>query len=138
MANTPRYAFTQMYDGLTDRLITDAVFRANDKDISVKALWDTGATGTCISYEVAAELGIKPVSLETIDTADGKANSYVYLVDVILMNNVTFRDILVGGVNIGGQGIGALIGMDIISCGVNPSSSAARRMARSSGPSISI
>ena len=50
-------------------------------------------------------------------TPSGHGNVATYLVDVRLPNNVTVRDVKVCASEIGSQGIGLLIGMDIISVG---------------------
>ena len=75
-----RNSFTLSYSGISDRLINDIKLSNNGINISVKALWDTGATITCISPEIAkkfhmvAEPEIKPLSPETNTGTRPKSN----------------------------------------------------------------
>lgn len=45
--------FTEKYNGIQKRLINSAIAEFNNNTAPVKAQWDTGATGTCISKELA-------------------------------------------------------------------------------------
>ncbi len=60
---------------------------------------------------------MKPVSYTKIQTPSGEDVRPLYLVDVILRNNVRITDLRVIGTEIGKQGIDLLIGMDIIGMG---------------------
>lgn len=110
-------AFTKKEHGIVDRLITTISVASEDKTIDTIAQWDTGASGTCISEEVANSLGLTSIGRRNILTPSGGDIVEVYLVDIILPNNVTIKDATVIGTRIGDQGIGALIGLDIISRG---------------------
>lgn len=81
------------------------------------ALWDTGATRTCISLNVAKDLGLIPTGKRNIQTPSGKGVVNTYLVSITLPNNVHLEDVEVCDSAIGEQGIGVLIGMDIITRG---------------------
>ena len=50
----------------------------------VRALWDTGATGSCISKGLAKHLNLKPIDMCTVMGVSGPANSYVYFIDLLL------------------------------------------------------
>ena len=110
-------AFTSVYPGMSFRLGNQAVLKFNGKEISVKALWDTGATRTCISKEVVTALNLIPLGKQNMLTPSGTSIANTYLIDVFLPNNVTVHDLVVCDSEIGVQGIGALIGMDIIALG---------------------
>ena len=43
----------------------------NKTPVVVKAIWDTGAYGSVISPKVASELGLTPVGVKPIQTANG-------------------------------------------------------------------
>jgi predicted aspartyl protease len=67
MPKVRHFAFRQEYQYLSFRLITDAeLFIASPgvsgrKGIKVKALWDTGASGTVITPEVSQKLKLVPI-----------------------------------------------------------------------------
>ena len=48
--------------------------------VVVKAIWDTGAYGSVISPKVAQELGLVPVVVKPIQTANGTYEAYAYFV----------------------------------------------------------
>ena len=56
----------------------------NKTPVVVKAIWDTGAYGSVISPKVAEELGLIPVGVKPIQTANGIYEAYSYVVDVML------------------------------------------------------
>lgn len=110
-------AFVTKANGLANKLINDVLVISGDKNILVKAQWDTGATGTCISEKVRNDLGLIRVSTQKICTPTGQADADVCLVDVGLPNSVLIRGVPVVVTKIGDQGIGMLIGMNIIGMG---------------------
>ena len=107
-------AFTIKANGLANQLRTDATVLYNGKHLTVPALWDTGATGTCISENVVSALGLIPTGMQNIQTPNGKSSVNTYLIDIGLPNGVGIRDVRVCDSKIGDQGLGVLIGMDII------------------------
>lgn len=119
MGNDPvQYlAFTTKSPCVVKRLCNIAGIGSNGHQISVPALWDTGATGTCISHEVVKNLSLIPTGQKNVHTPNGESTVDTYMVDVFLPNHVTIRDVEVCDSEIGAQGIGILIGMDIISLG---------------------
>ena len=50
-------------------------------------------------------------------TPSGEIMLPIYVIDILLRNNVLVKDVLVMGSEIGSQGIDLLIGMDIIGMG---------------------
>jgi len=110
-------AFTCEYNKLSNRLITEANVVYNGSKSTVTALWDTGATRTCISKEVVSSLQLIPLGKQKIHTPSGYSVSSTYQVDIILPNKVGARNVVVIDSEIGTQNIGVLIGMDLISQG---------------------
>lgn len=118
MVEPPRFfAFTTTHNGLSNTLKNDVTISYNGNSIVVKALWDTGATNSCISTEVASNLSLIPTGKRLTKTAGGTREANTYVVDVGLPNNVNIPQLPVSDSTIGDQGIGMLIGMDIICMG---------------------
>ena len=64
----------------------------NKTPVVVKAIWDTGAYGSVISPKVASELGLTPVGVKPIQTANGSYEAYAYVVAVVLFTNFRLPD----------------------------------------------
>ncbi|MBR3307251.1 MAG: hypothetical protein IKI75_08370 [Lachnospiraceae bacterium] len=110
-------AFTTTYDSISDKLSNTAEVSCAGKTCAVQALWDTGATCTCISYEVARLLKLIPTGFNSILTPSGRKVVHTYLIDILLPNGVMVGDVVVCDSDIGEQGLGLLIGMNIINIG---------------------
>lgn len=119
MAEQPKqfFAFTIQYHRKRNNLHSDAVIRYNDSSLKVKALWDTGATSSCISDQVVSSLGLITTGKTLIKTPAGPKEVSTYLIDIVLPNNVCVSDVRVCDSDIGLQGLDLLIGMDIIGLG---------------------
>ena len=87
----------------------------NKTPVVIKAIWDTGAYGSVISPKVAQTLGLTPVGVKPIQTANGAYDAYAYVVDVMLPNKLVIRGVEVSESDL--KVCDALIGMDIISLG---------------------
>lgn len=113
------HAFTITYNGLSNKLMSEAILIYNNKEYKTKsAQWDTGATSTCISKKVVNELGLIPVGKANIQTPSGKAVVNEYRIDIKLQNeNVHLTNVYVMDSEIEAQGIDILIGMNIITLG---------------------
>lgn len=109
--------FTEKYNGIQRKLINSAVIEFENDLYPVKAQWDTGATGTCISRELATKIGLAPIGVQIVQTPSGSAILNTYLVNLILNDEVIIKDLCVMDSEIGKQGIDVLIGMDVISIG---------------------
>ena len=109
--------FTEKYTKIENRLLNKVVLCANGIADQALAQWDTGATNTCISEEIAKQYNLKPISYMRSKTPSGELISPVYYIDIELNNEVVFNNWTVMGSKIGEQGIDVLIGMDIISKG---------------------
>lgn len=80
-----------------------------------KAVWDTGATCSCISQKIVQSLNLSKIDHVTNYTANGTRDAGVYLVNIYLPNGVVFSPIRVIDAEILGAEV--LIGMDVISNG---------------------
>lgn len=78
-----------------------------------KSVWDTGATNSCITQRVVEELNLLPIGREQVYTAGGLATVNLYIVDIMLPNNILFRGVEVLCVELEDTS-DVLIGMDII------------------------
>ena len=116
-------AFTQIYEEKACRLITECkVGRYIEPSIHTNylpihktfhALWDTGATHTCIGQKVIDTLGLIPTGEKSvIYTSRAQSISNNFLVSLILPNNVGLYKINV--VHRDSSGVDLIIGMDII------------------------
>lgn len=125
MAKLPKhYSFTQASDKTERAIITPCKittpFRPElgekpSKMLSCQALWDTGATNTVISDKLASSLGILPITKRKTFHADGDCLSNIYLVNIILPNNILISILQVSEGKL--HGFDILIGMDIITQG---------------------
>lgn len=111
------HAYTQKWNGLTNKLISEGFLKSGENIVPIKGLWDTGATRTCISHECVRKLNLIPTGCCTNMTASGPADARTYLVDVLLPNKVIVHDVMVTDAQIGNQGFDVLFGMDLISIG---------------------
>jgi hypothetical protein len=105
--------------GLLKVLITDVDIHASGQPNSglVKAIWDTGATGSAITKGIAQKLGLVPTGMAQVHTANGVATQNTYTIDIKLPNKVLIRGIVATEVTSLSSGCDALIGMDVISLG---------------------
>lgn len=120
MSGDIRRAFTTKYTGKGLQLINRIVIHPPrqfseiqfDK-IDVNAIWDTGATHSCISSRLAKQLKLIPNSKRTTNTAGGLKTSDVYTIDIQLPNRVIMPSVMVAEIDLI-DSVDALIGMDII------------------------
>ena len=110
-------AFVIREPGIRDTLKSDVTIHYNGNSITVKALWDTGANVSCVSEDVVSKLGLVMTGIVPRSTPSGHDVANTYLVDVTLPNNVHVPGLRVCDSKIGDQGIGMLVGMDIINKG---------------------
>lgn len=119
-------ALTSSYQGKSNVLINDASISSpfdptkaetHPKNLNkYKALWDTGASGTCITQKVVDECGLMPITRAIVRHANGETTAPVYLVSIFLPSNVVFPQIRVILAKLPDE-IDLLIGMDIIGSG---------------------
>ena len=117
-------AFTKDEKGLINVLrtqvgiIIDKKINPNykKKKDTFEAIWDTGATNTVISEDLARELGLTPVGMTTASTAGGVFNVNQYILGLKLPNHLNIETVIVTGGNLD-PNTDFLIGMDIITLG---------------------
>lgn len=83
----------------------------------IKAIWDTGATGTSVTSSVVKRLGLVPTGSAYVNTAAGLTIQNTYTVNITLSSGVTIFSVIVYEVPGLAGGCDALIGMDIITLG---------------------
>lgn len=119
-------SFTLSFDRLSDNLITSCVIRRATNHsfvpkrdytrVQYNALWDTGATKSCITQQVVDDLQLLPTGYTTIIHADGITPDVpTYSVSIQLPNGVEIDYLTVSCAKL--TGFQVLIGMDIISKG---------------------
>lgn len=97
--------------------IIDKVGTGTSTNTEVKALWDTGATTTCISESLAQKLGLMADDIDELTMADSSTHiSNVYSVQ-ITMGKFTLPYIRVCDLPMGNSGHDVIIGMDFMSKG---------------------
>lgn len=122
----PPQAFTIKSTKLERQILTaDAIVsEAFDPDsppsglpakVAATALWDTGATNTVISIELAKKLKLFPTGVVTTAHAGGASVFNTYIVNVYLPNHVGVVGVEVSEAPL--AGFDMLIGMDIITLG---------------------
>ena len=113
------HAFTQEYPAKRNRLLTEIELTnpLNNSVVKGIALWDTGATSSCISDSVAGKLDLKPTGMMNIKTPSGSKEVRTFLVNIKLPNYLSVVDVPVCETDIGNQDIDVLIEMDIILLG---------------------
>ena len=118
------HSFTTQYNGISNRLLTKCFVSAawspqDDKSapplLEFDALWDTGATASVITAQVATKLDLLPEGTSRVFHAQGSSHVPIYFVNFGLPNRVGITGIRVTeGVL---KGCDVLIGMDIINMG---------------------
>ncbi len=117
-------AFTLRKENLTAEIVTSCRIceaRSSTDTLSVSdmvevsALWDTGATASVITEAYAKQLQLEPVTQCKTYHAQGQSIVNVYLIDLLLPNNILVHGVRVteGRLN----GFGMLLGVDIMSLG---------------------
>jgi len=85
------------------------------KEIEINAIWDTGATNSCISEKVVNALDSKPIRKVPVNGVHGQNVVNGYKVNFRLPNKLIVQDLDVTEAILGEYD--ALIGMDIIGIG---------------------
>ena len=118
MAVTGAYkACIKEYAKIQYRLIDKVTIIYEEKSVEVDALWDTGASCSCVSHDVVDSLGLISIGKRNITTPSGKKTYDTFNVNVALPNHLLCEDVIVNDSEIGDQGLGMLVGMDIITRG---------------------
>ncbi|MCL2193973.1 MAG: retroviral-like aspartic protease family protein [Treponema sp.] len=119
-------AFTIRGKGLLRSVITPVSMRQSYslcqnyrlvcQQADVRALWDTGATGSCISKGLAGRLGLKAVDICQVSGVGGVTSSQVFIIDILLPSNVEIPNVRVTEFMDNGI-FEIIIGMDIMTLG---------------------
>lgn len=110
-------AFTTIIPRVAGALINSVRISYEGTSIEVLALWDTGASSSCIAAELSTALGMRSIGKRRILTPSGMADVHLRRIDVMLPNEMPVERLVVCDSAIGQQEIGMLIGMDVISRG---------------------
>lgn len=105
------------YDRIQNRIKSRVKLIGNGNEIEVNALWDTGATNTCISNKIASKLNLIVYGNLAMNTANGETIANVYIVDFSIESKILFKNNVVFSANLNNQDVDMLIGMDIIQLG---------------------
>jgi hypothetical protein len=121
MSKNKHFAFKQENQSLCFRLLTEAhIFditgNFGQKGIKVTALWDTGATGSAITPDLAKTMGLIPINRVKVTGVNNTSIVDVAKVSIGLPNMVMVKDINVMICSLN-QGFDLIIGMDIILLG---------------------
>ena len=111
------YAFDDDYSGIPKELKTDVMLfpsptSRDTKGITLKAIWDTGATHSCLSQKIAEDLGLKPIDTTIVHGVNNSQVATIVIASIGLSNGLFFPDRRFSVSKIPGADI--LIGMDII------------------------
>lgn len=113
--------YKNTYSSIVTHIITEVTVHYNGKHMTTLALWDTGASRTHISQTLIDTMDISSLSGEIKTLSHGgTVISKKYKVDITLPTKGMIKDITVfdtTDIQIAGEDINVLIGMDIISCG---------------------
>ena len=123
--SVPYTAFTlTARDGLLREILVPiklkhaSVVSIDDKTmIDANAIWDTGATHSVISRELANKMSLKPISMSRVNGVHGLKEVPTYTIDLILNNKIRFDNINVTEGELSPGKVDFLIGMNIIALG---------------------
>lgn len=113
------HIFMEEYDRLMQRLITRIEVNecGTEKSYRLKAIWDTGATVSCISSNMAQRMGLHPADNGIGVTPAGQMEIMYYFLDVRLSDAIKIQHVKAAGFPLERHDADFLIGMDIISKG---------------------
>lgn len=116
------YAFTSIANGISRRLLSDVTIEnphimLTDRPSSdtCKAIWDTGATSSCVSANLAIRLGLPAIGKVNVNGVGGATVRNRHIINFTFQNGVTFHGVNVTDADL--SGFDVLIGMDIIAQG---------------------
>lgn len=109
--------FYTVFNGISNKLFNNIMIASNGFSINATALWDTGASNTCISRSAIEKLKLtSDIQISNYSIA-GMVQSKLYNVDLYLPNDVIVPNMKVIELTTDFQGFDALIGMDVINLG---------------------
>lgn len=110
-------AFTVQYDGMRNALISTVAIISGGNGFMGNALWDTGAQISCISPAVISCANPPIAGTTEINSINGTEKRKLYVVNILLPNNVLMRDVMVCDGDFSGKKNDIIIGMDVIGQG---------------------
>jgi hypothetical protein len=121
-------AFTTKAQGLLRAIYTEAGLSPADftraageaipppKSGSLRAIWDTGASGSVVSIEAANSVGLHAVGYTPVSTANGNYTAPIFVCDIYLPTGIVVPSVEMVGGSLGSD-VDMLIGMDVITLG---------------------
>lgn len=118
-------AFTGLFEKITDELTSPIKIwsefvigkSSNTPPVEATALWDTGATATCIKPWLKDRLNLQLINTQTLLAGvGGEVNAYITLINIQLMCDIEIDDCPLYITDFPGD-TDILIGMDIINMG---------------------
>jgi len=119
VSSIQHYAFKREYPNIVLRLTTEAeIYDVSlpAKKIMVRALWDTGATLSAITPEIAQSLNLIPFDRIKVNGINNKSMADLVKISIKLPNQVEVKNTNVTVCNLVNN-VDLLIGMDIIQLG---------------------
>jgi hypothetical protein len=115
------YAFSRSYPSVARSLATEAQvckrYPGNPEEIiTIRAIWDTGATSTVISPDVAGKIDLVSVDKLSVYGVNSYTEVDVSIVSIILPNGIVLRNKRITICKLPPT-VDMLIGMDIIGMG---------------------
>lgn len=123
--NIAVHNFTIFYHNIVDEIETPVQLgpsyeinglKAPPCQTPYKAIWDTGATGTCVAENIAQKLKLRQSGQQLIQGVTGVSECNTYLVALHLPDGITIPELEVSGC-VENIGCDVLIGMDVITIG---------------------
>lgn len=109
-----KQTLTYNYNKRQSRIITPVKVSYGNKSFVVNALWDTGATYSCITNELAKQLNLTVFSSLEMETAGGTTIANVYVAQISLEDKINIGEMVLFSAKIISKEFDMLIGMDII------------------------
>ena len=120
MHNQKHDAFYKEYPNLASELFTEVEIynpAANMKHVKTLAIWDTGATISCITPGLQKKLGLEPIDSILIEVVNSSEKCDRVLVYVGLPNLISISNVRPAVCAFGLSDLEFIIGMDIIKLG---------------------
>ena len=103
--------------GKLSSILTDVTLSTpSGQSACITAIWDTGASSSCLSKRAARLLHLAPLGMSVVFTANGRVNCFDYLVDVTLPGGICIKGVRCHEFS-GDPVVDMLVGMDIICMG---------------------
>ncbi len=113
-------AYRHAFSAIVNRILVDCTIgipHVEGTSKAMKALWDTGATCTCIAQSVAVEMGLIKVNERELIGADNKPFMSDVFCVTLQMGHFVISNIEVCGIPMDGKAENMIIGMDVITKG---------------------